>query len=181
MSSSFPFQIALAAILLGAPAQAQTSGGIGGSAGSGGAGVGGVSGGSVAPGSGSTAIGGTNGAIGQSGSSVPGSGTSTLSDPIAPGATSGSTSLGAATTEGVASQGASTINSLNAEGLARSDGGAGTSSVTSLSTGSDQVGTPGAGSEQDYRITRPSVSVDLGAIRRGLAKGPSAIPKPNGD
>ncbi|MEF2553021.1 hypothetical protein VQ042_16905 [Aurantimonas sp. A2-1-M11] len=167
MRRSVPFLVALAAILAGAPAQAQISGGVGGSSGSGG-----ITG-SGASGTGGSGIG--------TGSSLTDTGTSsTLTDPIAPGASSGATGLDTDSTLGRASEGSATINSLNADELARSDGGAGTSSVTTFGT-SDGIGTPGTGSDRDYRITKPTVAVDLGAIRRGLSDAPSAIPKPNGD
>ncbi len=170
--------IAIAAVLTAAPALAQLSGGVGGSSGAGGSsGIGGSTGSGVVTGSGAS---GSTGGVG-SGSSLSDTGASpTLTDPIAPGASSGSTGLGANTTEGLASEGSSTINSLNAEGLARSEDGAGTSSVTSFGT-SDTIGTPGAGSDRAYRITKPTVAVDLGSIRRGLSNAPSAIPKANGD
>lgn len=172
--------IAIAAVLTVAPALAQLSGGVGGSSGAGGSsGIGGSTGSGVVTGSGASGIGSTSG-VG-SGSSLSDTGASpTLTDPIAPGASSGSTGLGANTTEGLASEGSSTINSLNAEGLARSEDGAGTSSVTSFGT-SDTIGTPGAGPDRAYRITKPTVAVDLGSIRRGLSNAPSAIPKANGD
>ncbi|WP_040325933.1 hypothetical protein [Aurantimonas manganoxydans] len=182
MRRTLPSLIAIATILAAGPALAQLSGGVGGSSGAGGSsGIGGSSGSGVVTGSGSGAggIGSTSG-VG-SGSSLSDTGASpTLTDPIAPGASSGSTGLGADTTEGLASEGSSTINSLNAEGLARSEAGAGTSSVTSFGT-SDTIGTPGAGPDRAYRITKPTVAVDLGSIRRGLSSAPSAIPKANGD
>lgn len=107
------------------------------------------------------------------------------------GASGGVGSIGGTTTSGIgvdgssdssaarATEGDSSINSLNVDDLARS--GTAGSAVTTLGGDGDFQSTAGSGSPQAYRIPTPTVAVDLGAIRRGLAAGPSATPKLNGD
>ena len=102
------------------------------------------------------------------------------------GTTDGTSDLGTSadtttTTQGRASAGSSTIDSANADNLARSGTSAGTTPVTTFGGNGGYQATAGAGSSRMYRIPEPSVGVDLGGIRRGLEDGPSAIPKANGD
>ncbi|UIJ72297.1 hypothetical protein [Aurantimonas sp. HBX-1] len=171
--------VAAALVSLPATAQVGSISGSGSGSSSGGVGSSGAAGGVGSSSVGGSSVGGGS-SIGGSGSPTGGVG-STVTEPILPdagiGLGGGSDSNAARATEGDSS-----INSLNVDGLARS--GTGGSAVTTLGNDDDDDGfrsTAGSGSPQAYRIPVPTVDVDLGAIRRGLAAGPSATPKPNGD
>ncbi|WP_163044042.1 hypothetical protein [Aurantimonas aggregata] len=175
----------VAAALFAFPALAQVgstgssaAGGVGSSSSVGGSssGIGSSSiGGSGISGGGSSGIGSSGSSIGSSASGVG----STVTDPIIPDTGLGSRG-GADANAARATEGDSSINSLNVDGLARSGIG-GSAATTTLGDDDGFQSTAGAGSPQAYRIPTPTVDVDLGAIRRGMAAGPSATPKPNGD
>ncbi|MEH6717604.1 MAG: hypothetical protein V7704_01885 [Aurantimonas endophytica] len=174
MRASPAITMGVAAALFAFPALAQV--------GSTGSGASGGVGSSSSVGGSSSSIGGSgigSSGIGSSGSTTSGVG-STVTDPIMPDTGVGSGG-GADANAARATEGDSSINSLNVDGLARS--GTGGSAVSTTLGGDDDrfQSTAGSGSPQAYRIPTPTVDVDLGAIRRGLAAGPSATPKANGD
>lgn len=172
----------LACSLLSVPATAQ----VGGSSTGGGSSIGGgssVGGGSIG-GSSGTDLGGSGiGTTGTGGAETSGTGVGTDLDP------SGLQTDPVDATTLRATEGTSEITSTNAGALARS-GTTGTSSVTSF--GGSGLGTAatassefesvaGSGSPELYSIPDPSIGVDLGSIRSGLASGSAATPKANGD
>ncbi|HEX2017780.1 MAG TPA: hypothetical protein VGO17_02465 [Aurantimonas sp.] len=185
MRASKAIAAGLLIVLHATAASAQMSTGISGGGAAGGVGSSGI--GTTGSGIGSTGtdlgIGGSvgTGDIGSTGAAT-GNPNATVTEPILPDADQG---LGGGSDSNAAraTRGDSTINSLNVDGLARSGTGTGGSAVTST-LGEVEGGyepTAGSGSSQLYRIPTPTVDVDLGAIRRGLASAPSATPKPNGD
>lgn len=158
-----------ALLVLAAPAFAQSlggaagggsAGGVGSSSSVGGSSLGGSAGGGVSP-----SLGGASNTVGSSGGVLGSSATSTQQR-----ATAGST----------------TINSVNADAVARSGnigaattiGGTGTTAAGTNSSGFQSIG--GTGPAALYRIPRPRVNVDLTAIRSALRQGPNATPDARG-
>jgi hypothetical protein len=152
---------------LGSSSGSSAAGGIGGTSGVGG--IGGV---------GSSSFGSSG--IDDSGfSAPPGAVDPSVLDPVQPDASLGAG--GGSDLDARAMDADSAINATTVEGLSP-PGNGGTAATSTLSGGGDAFrSTMDRGQPQVDQIRMPTVEVDLGAIRRAMAAGPSATPKWNGD